>query len=460
MNVIQKQQELELKKYDVCFDILRNARNELYLGMRFMDVALSALQFLPDNTTQSMGCDGAVLHFQADTLIQSYQQNPILVNRQYLHQIMHCLFGHIWKKPQDMQTEVSLQAGDIEIEHLQELTHREQWDLACDIAAEYLVDSFYLRCVRVVPSAVRRYCYLRLEEQMKTVTAERVYEWLKETKDASLDYRRLATEFRKDDHQFWYDPSKNKSRPEKQQEWDNIREKMQTEIELFSKEHSDEAGSMKNALQVENRERYDYREFLRKFSVLKEEMQVDMDTFDYIFYNYGMSLYGNMPLIEPLETKEVQKIEDFVIVIDTSMSCNGELVKIFLEQTYEILSQAESFYRKINIRIIQCDEKVQDDVKIENGEQLRHYMEHMEIKGLGGTDFRPAFLYVQELLAKREFYNLKGLLYFTDGYGRYPVKKPLYDVAFVFIEKDYQDVDVPPWAMKLILTEDEIKYEH
>ena len=235
---------------------------------------------------------------------------------------------------------------------------------------------------------------------------------------------------------------------------------MQTEIELFSKEHSDEAGSMKNALQVENRERYDYREFLRKFSVLKEEMQVDMDTFDYIFYNYGMSLYGNMPLIEPLETKEVQKIEDFVIVIDTSMSCNGELVKIFLEQTYEILSQAESFYRKINIRIIQCDEKVQDDVKIENGEQLRHYMEHMEIKGLGGTDFRPAFLYVQELLAKREFYNLKGLLYFTDGYGRYPVKKPLYDVAFVFIEKDYQDVDVPPWAMKLILTEDEIKYEH
>lgn len=460
MNVIQRQQELELKKYDVCFDILRNARNELYLGMRFMDVALSALQFLPDNATQTMGCDGSVLHFHADALIQSYRENPILVNRQYLHQIMHCLFGHIWKKPQDMQREVTLQAGDIEIEHLQELTHRDQWDLACDIAAEYLVDSFYLRCIRVAPSAVRRYCYLRLEEQMKTVTAERVYEWLKETKDASLDYRRLAAEFRKDDHQFWYDPSKNKSKPERQQDWDSIREKMQTEIELFSKEHSDEAGSMKNALQVENRDRYDYREFLRKFSVLKEEMRVDMDTFDYIFYNYGMSLYGNMPLIEPMETKEVQKIEDFVIVIDTSMSCNGELVKTFLEQTYEILSQAESFYRKINIRIIQCDEKVQDDVKIENGEQLRHYMEHMEIKGLGGTDFRPAFLYVQELLAKREFYNLKGLLYFTDGYGRYPVKKPLYDVAFVFIEKDYQDVDVPPWAMKLILTEDEIKYEH
>jgi len=38
MNVIQEQQEQELKKYDVCFDILKNARTELYLGMRFMDV--------------------------------------------------------------------------------------------------------------------------------------------------------------------------------------------------------------------------------------------------------------------------------------------------------------------------------------------------------------------------------------------------------------------------------------
>ena len=138
---------------------------------------------------------------------------------------------------------------------------------------------------------------------------------------------------------------------------------------------------------MENREKYDYREFLRKFSVLKEEMKDDLDTFDYIFYNYGMNLYGNMPLIEPLETSEVQKIEDFVIVIYTSMSGKGELVKAFLEQTYQILSQTESFFRRINIRILQCDENVQDDTKIENGEQLRRYMEHLEIKGQGGTDF-------------------------------------------------------------------------
>ena len=53
-----------------------------------------------------------------------------------------------------------------------------------------------------------------------------------------------------------------------------------------------------------------------------------------------MELYGNMPLIEHLETQEIQRIEDFVIVIDTSMSCKMGLVQKFLEETYGILSQS------------------------------------------------------------------------------------------------------------------------
>ena len=53
-----------------------------------------------------------------------------------------------------------------------------------------------------------------------------------------------------------------------------------------------------------------------------------------ISLHHGMSVYGNMPLIEPQETRERSRIEEFVIVIDTSMSCKGELVKRFLEETY------------------------------------------------------------------------------------------------------------------------------
>ena len=74
----------------------------------------------------------------------------------------------------------------------------------------------------------------------------------------------------------------------------------------------------------------------------------------------------------------------------------------------------------------------------------------------GGTDFRPAFSYVDSLIKEHKFKKLKGLLYFTDGYGRYPARRPDYDTAFVFLEENYNDRQVPPWAIKLILTPDDL----
>ena len=161
---------------------------------------------------------------------------------------------------------------------------------------------------------------------------------------------------------------------------------MQTELETFAKESTQDAGNLLEQMQIENRERYDYREFLRKFSVFREEIGVDADSFDYTFYSYGLRFYGNLPLIEPQEWKEVKKVEEFVIVVDTSMSCSGELVRNFLEETYSVLCEQESFFRKVKIHIIQCDEKVQEDIRITGEKELKAYMEHLEMKGGGGTD--------------------------------------------------------------------------
>ena len=49
-------------------------------------------------------------------------------------------------------------------------------------------------------------------------------------------------------------------------------------------------------------------------------------------------------------------------------------------------------------------------------------MENLTLYGEGGTDFRPAFSYVDQLIRDGEFEHLRGLLYFTDGYGIYPEK--------------------------------------
>ena len=261
-----------------------------------------------------------------------------------------------------------------------------------------------------------------------------------------------------DSHLYWPEDDPEK-RQQVENQWQDISEKTQMDMEAFSSEASSQAGTLVDQLRVENRQRYDYGKFLRKFAVLKEEMAVDPDSFDYVFYSYGLRLYGNLPLIEPQEWKEEKKIQEFAVIVDTSMSCSGELVRRFLEETYTVLSEENSFFRKVNIHIIQCDEAVQTDVKITRAEELAQYMEQLELKGEGGTDFRPAFAYVDRLRAEHAFDNLRGVLYFTDGKGIFPEKMPPYETAFVFLEEDYEEVEVPPWAIKLILSEEDLLEE-
>ena len=63
------------------------------------------------------------------------------------------------------------------------------------------------------------------------------------------------------------------------------------------------------------------------------------------------------------------------------MSCSGELILRFLEETYDVLSESESYFRKICIHIIQCDDQVRADTVIRDREELRGYMEEFQIQG-------------------------------------------------------------------------------
>ena len=432
----QDMEEAAEKLKSLGVSILCAARDELYFSMRFLDVALSSFVYQMDSSVSPFGTDGAVMYFHPQQLGGLLRENRILVNRGYLHMVFHCIFRHMFKRTDDER----------------------YWDLSCDIAAEHLIDGCDKRPVRWSRSLLRRETYRKLETGGRVMNAERIFRELKAWELTEKELSRLEEEFRTDDHRYWENRGpERKKEPELSRKWQEINEKMETDLETFSKEASEENGSFLGQLRVENRERQDYREFLRKFSVLREEMGTDPDTFDYGFYSYGLTLYGNMPLIEPLETREVRRIADFVIVIDTSMSCSGTLVRKFLEETYSVLKQNDSYFRRVNVHIIQCDEKVHSDVKITSEKELKKYMDQFELYGEGGTDFRPAFAYVDELLGRGEFDDLKGLIYFTDGYGIYPSRMPPYKTAFVFLEEDYRDADVPAWAIRLVLREDELE---
>lgn len=414
-------------------EILLLTRNELYLQMRFLDVAVSSFVYEMNLRAEPAGTDGLVMYYHPGRIGGLYKERHVDLCRLYLHMVLHCIFRHLTRR-----------------------NGREQrlWELSCDIAAESIIDSMHVRAVRKAQSWLRQNTYRNLRKRLKVLTADKIYGILEKEEGIQQQLCRLEQEFQRDSHLYWPGDDEEKKKQEIENQWKNQSERLETEMETFAKEASSSAGDLLAQVKVENKERFDYREFLRKFAVLREENCVDEDSFDYIFYSYGLSLYGNMPLVEPLEWKETKKIEEFVIVVDTSMSCSGELVRKFLEETYSVLREQDSYFQKIHIHILQCDDRVQEDRRIESREELKEYMEHLELRGEGGTDFRPAFAYVQEMLEKQEFRQLRGLLYFTDGQGIYPKQMPPYQTAFVFLKEDYEDAAVPPWAIKVILEED------
>lgn len=421
--------------------ILTASRNDIYLSMRFFDVALAGLGYEMNLSTRSIGTDGFKILFNPGYLVSSYKEYPQDVNRVYVHMLLHSIFRHFSGRQQ---------------------REKELWDLACDIAVESMVDGFEAACVRRVVSDERAGWYYRLKKGMNVLNAESVYRWFVRQDLPFYELRKVSELFHMDDHAFWDqndsdDPDqKRKQQKKRDKKWQDISEKTRTNLKTFSRDATDKAGDLLLQMEISLRERYDYKAFLKKFAVRNEEIRLDMDHFDYIFYTYGLDHYGNIPLIEPLEYRETEKIEELAIIVDTSASCDEGLLKRFFGETFSILGQMESFFKKINIHIIQCDADVQKDTVITSIDEMNKYMKHLTVRGRGGTDFRRGLSYVDRLVAEKAFKNLKGVLYFTDGYGEFPARRPSYDVAFIFVSEDGADVKVPPWAMKVVLESDDI----
>ncbi|MBR2683696.1 MAG: hypothetical protein IKE22_10585, partial [Atopobiaceae bacterium] len=223
-------------------------------------------------------------------------------------------------------------------------------------------------------------------------------------------------------------------RDQAEKAWGRVAKSMRVNLETISRTRGEGLGGLVKELEVGVHQRVDYRSFLRQFAVEHEDMRLSDDEFDYVFYTYGLELYGDMPLVEPLEYRQEKRIRDFAIVIDTSSSVSDKVVQEFVNTTFDVLSSEGGFFTQTNIHIIQADARVQSDAKITSLADLDRWRRNIKLLGFGGTDFRPAFAYVQQLRQQGEFDDLQGLLYFTDGWGIYPNRMPPYKCAFVFYD--------------------------
>ncbi len=443
-------------------DVLRLSRNQLLVNLRFLDASMSRLK--PVETEAILfGTDGRVLAYDPRYVLRGYKSDRALPVRNYLHAVLHCVYRHNF---------------------IHTLSDQTLWNLACDIAVEYSITQLGLNATEAERQKRQLLVYQKLQQNVKLLTAEKLYRYMLDQDLHPIRIAEWQELFKGDDHALWYmsedeknalglgggDGNQSNDGDEdgedgengvsitiygSEEDWKQLAERMQIDLETFSKGQGRNPGGLMQNLKEVNRERYDYTAFLKKFAVRGEAMKINDDEFDYIFYTYGLQLYENMPLIEPLEYKEVKSIREFVIAIDTSGSVAGETVQRFIQKTYNILKSTESFFSKINVHIIQCDADIQEDAKITSQEEFDEYLKTMRIRGLGGTDFRPVFSYVDKLIEQKEFTNLKGLIYFTDGFGTFPAKKPSYETAFVFLQEEYNNLDVPPWAIKLILKQEE-----
>lgn len=453
---MKMEQEKQKKTEKIAAEIIQMSKNKLLVNMRFMDMSLNQFRMAPKpEVTPFTACDGDVYLYDPVHILNAYMLDENLPIRNFLHSVLHCVFKHFY---------------------VNTLINQRMWDLACDIAVESAINDLELDYLNITKAKEQVQFFDLFKKKVQTVSAEKIYRYFLDEKLSEDLVERLSLLFKGDDHVLWYltQEQKNKmklylgfgqdarSLPNKLlllQGWADIALRMQTELEVFMVQGKG-AGLLTQNLREVNRERYDYSEFLKKFAVRAEMMKLNPDEFDYNYYTYGFALYENMPLIEPLEYKEVKRIREFVIAIDTSGSTSGSLVQTFVQKTYNILKSTESFFSKINLHIIQCDADIQEDVKITSQQEFDVYLKHMQLHGLGGTDFRPVFAYVNGLVNRKEFDNLKGLIYFTDGYGDFPTKKPPYDTAFVFVEHENNtaanNYDIPSWAMKLVLRKEEL----
>ena len=433
-------------------EILQLAHASLLLHLRFMEGALCRLDFTP-MPKGTIWTDGQRFSYAPMHVLLRYKQERTNPARDYLHCVLHCVFRHMY---------------------LHAPVEKQWWSLACDMVVEDLIASLRLRAAAVSRQAEQQAALAVFRDLIRPFTAEKLYRYFLDHPLPEEERTRLEALFLADDHSAWFTPDDNKDKqsdpdgetpeiPEpnappmdSEQDWRDVADSMEEDLETFTHEAGDTTEGLRKALKRLNREKRDYTAFLKKFAVRGEVMRLDPAEFDYIYYTYGLRLYGNLPLIEPLENREDLRIRSFVIAVDTSGSVSEELVHAFLQKTFNILKASESFFSRVDIRIIQCDMQVQDEVRVSSQRDLDAALKDLTLKGFGGTDFRPVFDYIESQRRMGELPQLKGLLYFTDGCGTYPQRKPDYDAAFVFLENEGNQYEVPPWAIRLTLEPEEI----
>lgn len=384
-----------------------------------------------ERTENGNGClstDGMIIYYEPELVLRVHKES---LKHEILHIILHGLMGHFQIK-----------------DDYPEKVYR---DIIMDVQVAYMMDRLQ------IPFEQRQNRVERFGKLFNNDFSMGQYYKMSQNKEliANLDYYRRCSKV--DDHAIW-----EKDIRKKEQLvlfWKDIQivvlgEEGEREA-LAAKLIAFETGSQNKEVtfEINKTGTQNYGELLEELFRVREINREEPDSIDTMLYSYGLDLYEDVPLIEPIEICEKPVFHTLALAIDVSGSCTiDSVMKSFWGETYECIRQLKERHAEGEIILFQCDDRIQKEQRLELAAFTEEPLE-VEIIGMGGTCFIPVFERLEQL--QQEGIMVDALIYLTDGCGMYPEKEPDYPVYFVLTQEDEElnmwGYSIPDWIHKVCL---------
>lgn len=331
-------------------ELIKRAKVQLILNHPFYATLALSVKYVEEPGIKTADIDGKVLRYNP-TWIEA--QNVEKTKGLIAHEVMHVALLHPFRRNG---------------------RNPKKWNRACDYAInQLLVDANF-----VLPSGG---C---IDSQYRGMSAEEIY-------------KRLPDEPEDSDPDADGDPGGDGGVRDPQA--DTQQEMHEKEMDakqviaqavLAGKQQGKMPGHLSQLIEEASEPIVNWKEILNSF--LTEIIKSD----------YNFSHPSKRYLTQGLFLPSLRSVEkgNFVLIIDTSISVDNDLLKDFGGEMQTILASVAQ-----NLTVYHVDTKVQAIEEYENDDEL-----NLIAKGRGGTDFRPAFDHMRE-----NGIDCAACIYFTDG---------------------------------------------
>lgn len=427
--------------------------------------ALSLLKPIPVEEDISVCTDGEKLFFHAKNILQMCKKKQLgKLEEEIFHILMHGMLGHFEEREAE-ETELSWAVMDIQVKKCKR--------------------ALYPECNRWGEDAWKA-------QGAEKITADCVGKELyyrgKENKKIKRLVSRLGKMAKSDDHRIWSFSNKQKRREdgengengeeqqkgvladtkhrlEMQQKWAEARKMFMRNTGGNSKEsqilqmtilqenggrkRGSGSGNFQNEVEASQNVGNSYSQIMREILQICETVKEE-DELDKALYQYGLEMYGDVPLVEPEEMSEKKQMHTFVLAVDTSGSCTEREVQ-FLREIINIFDELKNVAEVEHICYLECDEEIQCEKNYYELDSFVNWGSCHVFSGGGGTSFLPVFEKADELKAKGE--KIDALFYLTDAQGEFPEESPDYPVYLLLDTEEEWDeyLYIPSWAKTIKL---------